>query len=258
MSFVAELKRRNVIRVAAAYLVASWLLLQIMDVLVSLLDLPGWVGKLAFLFIALGFVPALIISWAYEMTPEGLRRDSEVTHDQATALQTAGKLDRVTIAMLVIVVAIVVIDRLIPETGDQPGTTSIEPVVDTGVATLPTQTPRVTDQRQSVAVIPFVNMSDDKQNEYFSDGISEELLNVLVRIKNLRVPSRTSSFTFKGSDKNLSEIGRELQVDHILEGSVRKAGDRIRVTAQLVGTGVAPWVTKGYATLRVSVTGSPS
>ncbi|TDJ32233.1 MAG: hypothetical protein E2O56_05665 [Gammaproteobacteria bacterium] len=242
MSLFSELKRRNVIRVAAAYLVASWLLLQIVDVLVPILDLPGWVGKLVFLFIALGFVPVLIFSWAYEMTPEGLRRDSEVAHDQSITLQTARKLDRVTIILLLIVVGIVVIDRFVPETGDQPETTATGPV-DNQVAESPAQpppneaqgrSPGVTDQRPSVAVIPFVNMSDDKQNEYFSDGISEELLNVLVRIKSLRVPSRTSSFTFKDSDKSLTEIGRELQVEHILEGSVRKAGNRIRVTAQLV------------------------
>jgi serine/threonine-protein kinase len=129
---------------------------------------------------------------------------------------------------------IVVLDRFIPEGADQP-VTGAEPALTTHSqpeftkTTLPTN-----DGRQSVAVIPFINMSDDKQNEYFSDGISEELLNVLVRIKSLRVPSRTSSFTFKNSDKNLSEIGRELGVDHVLEGSVRKAGNRIRVTAQLI------------------------
>ncbi len=236
MSFIAELKRRNVIRVGVAYMVATWLLLQIVDVLVPILDLPDWVGKLVFLILTVGLIPALIISWAFEMTPEGLKRDSEVAPDQSIAQYTAKKLDRITIVLLLIVAGIVVMDRFIPETGEQQAndplvvsSQRVEPSVDTtGKQTASG------DERQSVAVIPFVNMSDDAANEYFSDGISEELLNALVHIKSLRVPSRTSSFTFKNSNKKLSEIGRELGVDHILEGSVRKAGDRIRVTAQLI------------------------
>lgn len=214
----------------AAYLVASWLLLQIVDVLVPMLGLPDWVGKLVFLFLVIGLVPTLIFSWAYEMTPDGLKRDSEVTPDQSISRQTAQKLDRITIVLVVIVAGIVVIDRFIPETAEQPIVT--QPTA--SQPTVPKYPSAAIDERQSVAVIPFVNMSDDASNEYFSDGISEELLNVLVRIKSLRVPSRTSSFTFKGSGKKLSEIGRELGVEHILEGSVRKAGNRIRVTAQLI------------------------
>jgi TolB-like protein len=231
-----ELQRRNVIRVGVAYLVAAWLLLQIVDVLVPILDLPGWVGKLLFLILVVGLIPALIISWAYEMTPEGLKRDSEVAPDQSITQYTAKKLDRITIILLLIVAGIVVIDRFIPETGEQQAsdpqivlTPGMEPPTDASSKSAGTG-----DKRQSVAIIPFVNMSDDEANEYFSDGISEELLNVLAHIKSLRVPSRTSSFTFKNSDKKLSEIGRELGVDHILEGSVRRADDRIRVTAQLI------------------------
>ena len=244
MSLFNELKRRNVIRVGVAYLVASWLLLQIVDVLVPLLELPVWVGKLVFLILLVGLIPTLIFSWAYEMTADGLRRESEVEHDPSITLQTAKKLDRITIILVLIVAGIVVIDRFIPESGEQRATvveadpvTGSEPVAVQSEESEPVEISKdlaSKDGRQSVAVIPFINMSDDAQNEYFSDGISEELLNVLVRIKSLRVPSRTSSFTFKGSDKKLSEIGRELGVDHILEGSVRKAGNRIRVTAQLI------------------------
>ena len=227
MSFFNELKRRNVIRMGVAYLVASWLLLQIVDVLVPILDLPGWVGKLMFLFLVVGLIPTLIFSWAYEMTPEGLKRDSEVSPDQSITHQTAQKLDRITIVLVLIVAGIVVIDRFIPETADQPA-------IEQAPANVASEPSTTVDERQSVAVIPFVNMSDDAANEYFSDGISEELLNALVSIRGLRVPSRTSSFTFKDSDKKLSEIGRELGVAHVLEGSVRKAGNRIRVTAQLI------------------------
>ena len=137
----------------------------------------------------------------------------------------------------------IVVDRVIPETGDQTAARSIEFQIDAENASATDQEPSTSvpgessvaaDGRQSVAVIPFVNMSDDESNEYFSDGISEELLNVLASVRSLRVPSRTSSFTFKGSQKKLSEIGRELNVAHILEGSVRKSGNRIRVTAQLI------------------------
>jgi len=230
LSFFNELKRRNVIRMGAAYMVASWLLLQIVDVLVPMLGLPDWVGKLVFLFLVIGLVPTLIFSWAYEMTPDGLKRDSEVSPDQSITHHTARKLDRITIVLVLIVAGIVMIDRFIPETAEQP-------IITQPSESEPTEAREpsaAVDDRQSVAVIPFVNMSDDESNEYFSDGISEELLNALVGIQSLRVPSRTSSFTFKGSDKKLSEIGRELGVEHILEGSVRKAGNRIRVTAQLI------------------------
>ncbi len=243
MSFFDELKRRNVIRVAVAYLVASWLLLQIVDVLSTILELPGSAGKLIFLILVVGILPVLIFSWAYEMTPEGLKRESELVSNQSISHYTARKLDQITIILLLIVAGIVVLDRFIPETSDQPGARNItaennvETVATPGqnVSTgMPGEASVSVDGRQSVAVIPFVNMSEDETNEYFSDGISEELLNVLVGVQRLRVPSRTSSFTFKDSDKKLSEIGHELGVDHILEGSVRKAGNRIRVTAQLI------------------------
>jgi TolB-like protein/Tfp pilus assembly protein PilF len=217
--------------VAAAYLVASWLLLQITDVLSNILELPGSAGKFIFVVLIIGLIPTLIFSWVYEMTPDGLKRDSEVVADQSITLHTARKLDRITIILLLVVAGIVAIDRLIPETGEQIAAAE----ADSGneAATTSGQ-PESTDDRQSVAVMPFVNMSDDDANEYFSDGISEELLNVLVRVRSLRVPSRTSSFSFRDSDKKLSEIGHELGVAHVLEGSVRKAGNRIRVTAQLI------------------------
>jgi len=215
--------------VGVAYLIGSWILLQVVDVLVPMLTLPDWVGRLVFLFVAIGIVPVLIFSWAYEMTPEGLRLDTEVDSNEAISNHTARKLDRLTIALLVVVAGIVVVDRLVPEATNAPPVT-----VDEAAPEMGSIADSVQDNRPSVAVMPFVNMSDDASNEYFSDGISEELLNALAGIRNLRVPSRTSSFTFKGSDKRLDEIGQVLNVEHILEGSVRKAGDRIRVTAQLV------------------------
>ena len=239
MSVFHELKRRNVFRVAIAYAAAAWLLLQLIDVVLPILEMPNWVAQLLLLLLAIGFVVALIVSWAYEMTPEGLKRESRTHAQDSPAHHTAKKLDWITIALLVIVVTVIAIDRFIPSSDKEPPPPTLEStagtgdIVQTGQAAAPI--PSVNrDQRKSVAVIPFVNMSDDQSNEYFSDGISEELLNVLVRIESLRVPSRTSSFSFKGSDKKLAEIGRDLNVEHVLEGSVRKAGNRIRVTAQLV------------------------
>jgi len=224
-----ELKRRNVIRMGVAYLIGSWILLQVVDVLVPMLTLPNWVGRLVFLFVVIGLVPVLLFSWTYEMTPDGLRLDSEIEPNDAITNHTARKLDRLTIAMLAIVASIVILDRLVPESA------VVLPEAKQQTTPDRANTPESTqDNRPSVAVMPFVNMSDDATNEYFSDGISEELLNALVGVRNLRVPSRTSSFTFKGSDKRLDDIGRELNVEHILEGSVRRSGDRIRVTAQLV------------------------
>jgi TolB-like protein len=236
ISFIKELGRRNVIRVGVAYVVASWLLLQITDVLITILELPGSAGKPIFIFLVVGFIPVLIFSWVYEMTPDGLKKDSGAVADESTNRYTARKLDRITIVLLIIVGGLVVFDRFLPEPGEQAAAVTSENET-LPVPALEQQHPasvKIADDRQSIAVMPFVNMSDDKSNEYFSDGISEELLNVLVRVRSLRVPSRTSSFTFKGSDKRLSEIGRELGVEHVLEGSVRKAGDRIRVTAQLI------------------------
>ena len=226
MTFFEELRRRNVIRVGVAYLVAAWLLLQIVDVLAPLLDLPEWVGKLVFLVLLIGLVPTLVFSWVYELTPEGLKRETEVLGDKSISRHTARKLNHLTIVLLVIVAGIVIVDRLVPETTDSG--TPIEETAkeDVGAA--------AGDDRPSVAVVPFVNTSDDDANEYFADGISEELLNALSGIHNLRVPSRTSSFTFKGSNKTVAEIGSALQVDNVLEGSVRKAGDQIRVSVQLI------------------------
>jgi TolB-like protein len=172
--------------------------------------------------VACGLPPALVFAWAFELTPEGLKRDSEVERSQSIASRTGRKLDFVIIGVLVTAVGFLLAERF---TSDKTKTAETSNVPEAALAV---------DARKSVAVIPFVNMSDDEQNEYFSDGISEELLNVLVGIQGLRVPSRTSSFSFKDSQLKVAEIGQQLGVDHLLEGSVRKDGDRIRVTAQLI------------------------
>jgi TolB-like protein/Flp pilus assembly protein TadD len=247
MSFFEELKRRNVFRVGIAYAVSSWLLLQMVDLVLENIDAPDWVMQVFMLALAIGFPLAIFFAWAFEMTPEGVKRESEVDRSKSIAPQTGRKMDRNIIIALTLALAYFAYDKFLaspPDSVPQSGpdkhlqleSASTEQLVPANDALTQTgdSPAALNPNEKSVAVLPFINMSDDAENEYFSDGISEELLNVLVRVKGLRVPSRTSSFTFKGSDKKLAEIGAELQVDHILEGSVRKSGDRIRVTAQLI------------------------
>jgi adenylate cyclase len=226
LSFFNELKRRNVVRVAIAYAVAAWVLLQIADLVLENITAPPWVIQVMMLVILMGFIASVVIAWAYEMTPGGIKRQADVDRGHSITAETGHKLDRIIIGFLALAVAYFIYDKATTPELSQADPTPI-PVEQTAVVS-------ENSAEASIAVLPFVNMSDDAQNEYFSDGISEELLNVLVRVEGLRVPSRTSTFTFKGSDKKIAEIGKELNVDHVLEGSVRKSGDRIRVTAQLI------------------------
>ena len=235
MSIFQELRRRNVFRIGIAYAVLSWVMLQVTDVVVPILELPDWVARLVLFLLVIGFPFALFFAWAFELTPEGLKREKDVDRSESITGQTGRKLDRVIIGILVVAVALLLLERFWGTSPDDVAMPPPQQAVSESTDPAPAVSQR--DNRgseKSVAVLPFVNMSDDEQNEYFSDGISEELLNVLVRIEGLRVPSRTSSFTFKDSALKVSDIGRELGVDNVLEGSVRKAGNRIRVTAQLI------------------------
>ncbi len=231
MSLFEELKRRNVFRVSIGYIITAWLLLQVVDLVLENVNSPDWVMQVFMLALAIGFPLAVFFAWAFEMTPEGIKKEKDVDRSQSITSRTGHKLDRSIIIVLVIALIWFTWDKF-SVTPALPTTATVALPVDSESSLEPVPEPAV--PAKSIAVLPFINMSDDKQNEYFSDGISEELLNVLVRVKGLRVPSRTSSFTFKGSTLKLAEIGKELQVDHILEGSVRKSGGRIRVTAQLI------------------------
>jgi len=222
MSFFNELKRRNVIKVAAAYIIVSWLLLQVSDTLVPALHLPEWFHSGVAFVLIIGFPIAMIFAWAFEMTPEGLKKEKEIDRSQSITKDTGRKLDFTIIAVLVIALAYFIYER-----SNTPGPG--EPVADSGTATETTIQP-------SIAVLPFADMSPEGDQAYFSDGIAEELLNLLVRVDGLKVASRTSSFSYRGGDLNLPEIAEELKVAHILEGSVRKSGDRVRITAQLIDT----------------------
>jgi len=238
--FVAELKRRNVIRVAVLYVVAAWLAMQIADVGMSTLGLPDWTGKFVLLLLAVGFIPALIFSWVYELTPEGVKREKDIDRSQSITGETGRKLNIATVVIVVLGVAIVAADRLLPEKAAEPAPSVAETAPSAGETASPVgaepagEAPAAPADANSIAVLPFVNMSGDPENEYFADGLTEELLNVLAKMEGLRVAARTSSFRFKGQVGDMAEIGRQLRVGNVLEGSVRKSGNKVRVTAQLI------------------------
>jgi TolB-like protein len=231
MSFVSELRRRNVVRVAIVYAVASWLALQVTDVARSLLGLPDWTGRLVVLLLALGLPVALAISWVYEVTPEGLVRTEAVDPAHSTAPQTGRRLDRIIIAGLALSIALLLLDRFLYRDADRSQPAVAAPARPTSGAET---------RLRTIAVLPFVNMSNDPANEYFSEGISEEILNTLARIEGLQVAARTAALQFKGRGADIAEIGQKLKVGAVLEGSVRRAGDSVRISAQLVD------VTNGY------------
>ena len=220
MSFFRELKRRNVFRVAVAYAVVGWLLVEVASVLFPTFEAPAWVMKVFATVIILGFPLAMFFAWAYEITPEGLKKEKDIDRSQSITTRTGRKIDYIIIGLLS--VAVVFFASTHQWSGEGESTDKTETGETAAVA------------EQSIAVLPFVNMSDDPANEYFSDGIAEELLNVLVRVEGLRVASRTSSFSFKGKGISIPNIARELNVNHVLEGSVRKAGNTVRITAQLI------------------------
>ena len=211
MSFFEELKRRNVFRVGIAYLIGAWLVIQVADIVLENIGAPAWVMKAILLIAILGFLIALFFAWAFEATPEGLKRESEVDRTQSITRVTGQKLNRSIIVMLVIALAYFVWESRLSDRAP--------------VSVL-------TDA--SVAVLAFENMSPDPENAFFAEGISEEILNVLAAVDGLRVASRTSAFSFANSDTSITEIASQLDVAHVLEGSVRKQGMRVRITAQLI------------------------
>lgn len=220
VSFFEELKRRNVFRIGVAYAVVSWVVLQIIDVISPIFELPVWAPKLVFVILAVGAVPALIFAWAFEITPEGLKKEADVDRSTSIVGATGRKLNYVVVAALVLAVALLLVERQSTDAADEPNAAA-DVVADPGAA-------------KSIAVLPFVNMSSDLEQEYFSDGITEEILNSLAAVKELKVAGRTSSFAFKGKNDDLRLIGDALGVSHILEGSVRKSGEQVRITAQLI------------------------
>lgn len=225
-----ELKRRNIFRVAVAYGILSWLLVQITSIASPALFLPDWTVTMVVFLSLLGFPVALFLAWAYELTPEGLKPTQSVAQDHSITLKTGQNLNRLIIGLLSLAVIVLLGERLLPK-GQEPTRADIQ---------VAEPESRV---RDSIAVLPFVNMSADPEQEFFSDGMSEELLNLLARTKGLRVAARTSSFAFKGKNEDIKDIGRKLAVETVLEGSVRRSGQMLRITAQLIDveTGYHLW-----------------
>ncbi|MEH6550627.1 MAG: hypothetical protein V7744_11630 [Pseudomonadales bacterium] len=225
--FLTELKRRNVYKVAIVYSAAAWMLLEVADLVSPHMGLPDWTVSLVLLLSALGFPIAVILAWAFDLTPEGLSRTPSDTRGEHQPLSMMRVIEFLVIGLLVITVGYLYADRFTDQGIQQTAN-------DTKIATATAQQESTLKEARSIAVLPFVNMSGDKDNEYFSDGIAEELINLLAQISDLRVVARTSAFAFKGKTEDIRAIGEKLDVDTILEGSVRKADNRLRITAQLI------------------------
>lgn len=233
MSFFNELKRRKVFKVAVAYIIISWLLLQVSDTLAPALLLPGWIHSAVAFILILGFPIALVFAWALELSPDGLKLESSLEPGKTSKpAGRASKLDIMTMVLLFIALAYFSYNRFVLDSPrqDEVDVTENRTLIDDQSGS----EPQVTEFNQSIVVLPFVNMSSDDEQEYFSDGISEELLNLLAKISDLRVISRTSAFYYKGKNATIEEISNELNVAYVLEGSVRKSGNQLRITAQLI------------------------
>ena len=209
--FFGELKRRNVYKVAVAYAVVAWLLMQIASQIFPFFEIPNWAVRLVVLLLIIGFPVALILAWAFELTPEGIKRVEDVAPNESITRRTGRKLDFLIIAILLLVIAVFAYQRFWP--GQKTGPTAPD---------------------KSIAVLPFENRSEDKANAYFADGIQDEILTRLSKIADLKVISRTSTQHYKSAPDNLREIARQLGVANIVEGSVQKSGDAVRVNVQLI------------------------
>src|SRR5438552_6405904 len=220
-NFFAELKRRNVYKVAIAYAIVAWLLMQVATQVFPFLEIPNWAIRLVIMLIVIGFPIALVIAWAFELTPEGLKRTEDIDVSKSITRKTGRKLDFLIIGVLLAVVAILIFQRVHLKV---PTPTSLIP--EKSIAELPAK---------SIAVLPFQNLSKDEENAFFADGVKNEILTDLAKIADLKVISRTSVMQYKNvSTRNLPEIAQALKVAHVLEGSVQRSANRVRVSAQLI------------------------
>jgi adenylate cyclase len=225
-SFFGELKRRNVIRMAGLYLVGAWLVVQVAGTVLPMFGAPEWLPRTIVILLAIGFVPAVIFSWAFELTPEGLKREEEVAPEQSIAPRPGRQMDRMIIVVLVLALGYFAFDKF-----------ALTPRREAGLvaSAAPNESGSVIPAK-SIAVLPFENLSEEKQNEYFADGVQDQILTDLSQIADLKVISRTSVMQYKsGIARNLREIGQQLGVAHVVEGSVQRAGNKIRMNAQLSG-----------------------
>tara|TARA_R110002051_G_scaffold68434_2_gene123270 strand:- start:10824 stop:12692 length:1869 start_codon:yes stop_codon:yes gene_type:complete len=231
MQFLAELRRRNVFRVTAAYLVVGWLVMQVIAVIADAAALPDWADGLALILLLAGLPVALFIAWAFELTPDGLKPTESIDPATSLARATGSTLDIAILGGLALVVILVLGSWLMPNTAPAPNTESdlAAPAPDSEAVAVASSAPAL-----SVAVLPFMAMSSNDDDRYFADGLTEEILNSLAALPDLLVTSRTSAFQFRGEDHNVPEIAAQLGVAHVVEGSVRRSGDQVRITVQLI------------------------
>src|SRR5213595_3051949 len=220
----SELKRRNVIRMTGLYLVGAWLLVQVAGTVLPMFGAPEWLPRTIVVLLAIGFVPAVISSWVFELTPQGLKREQEVATEQSITPQTGRRMDRTIIVVLVLALGYFAFDKFV-----------LTPRREAALMTsAPPNESRSIINAKSIAVLPFENRSEDEANAYFADGIQDEILTRLSKIGDLKVISRTSTQRYQSKPRNLREIAKQLGVANILEGSVQKAADQVRVNVQLI------------------------
>jgi len=230
MSFFDELKRRNVFRVGIAYLVVAWLVLQVADVVINNVGAPGWVFQIIMLMLGIGFPIVLIFAWAFEMTPDGIKKEKDIDRSQSITSKTGRKLDFTIIGIMALALIYFVWESRFQETTAIPA--------EAGANNVSAETPDTHEieiaSDNSIAVLPFANRSRDEDDAFFSDGIHDDLLTQLAKIGDLKVISRTSVMKYKDTQKTIPEIAEELGVSTILEGGIQRAGKRIRINAQLI------------------------
>jgi adenylate cyclase len=228
MSLLSELKRRNVFRAAAAYVAVAWLVMQVAEVTFPAFGLSDRALRLLIIALAIGFVPATVLAWVFELTPEGFKRERDLDRTGPLAARTNRLLDRAIVVLLALGLTYFAVDKFFLSPAREQA--RVEQALEQGRSEALEE--RLGDT--SIVVLPFTNLSSDPEQAFFADGMAEELLNLLARIPELRVISRTSAFAFKGKDVGIAEIAEKLRVTHVLEGSVRRSGDRLRITAQLI------------------------
>ena len=226
-NFFAELRRRNVYKVAVAYAIVAWLLLQGASIVLPSFEAPAWTMKVLILALVVGLPVAVILAWAFEITPEGIKRAEEVAPNESITHKTGRKLVRITIALAVIAAGLLAFQFLRPKIARTTEAAATPAPLTASVA-------RSAVDEKSVAVLAFANLSEEKGNESFADSVSEELLHVLGKVRGLKVTARTSAFYFKGKDTPIPEIARQLGVAYVVEGSVRRSGEKVRIAAQLI------------------------
>jgi len=221
-NFFAELKRRNVYKVAVAYAIVAWLLIQIATQVFPFFEIPNWAVRLVVLLLIIGFPIALFLAWAYEITPEGIKRAEDVSPTESITHHTGRKLVWITVVLAIIAAGLLVLQFLRPKSATTAGASTTSTAPSAGIP------------EKSIAVLPFQNLSSDKENAFFAQGIQDEIITTLSKISGLRVISRTSTARYQSAPENLAEIARDLHVANVIEGSVQKSGDRVHINVQLI------------------------